>query len=225
MHEKHIVTFLVFCLIVEIHRINEKKSGEDDELKRTGLDNNLKSPEDLLQANPNIWLTFLLKVYYQSLTWMIHHRGKAMKNCHVDSDWIELHMDLNSWMEILDQSMIECIHEKRIRKVTYADDTDEFNQFNVMKLQMFVVVSELFCLRLLFIYRQEYCIHWKNHYHPEQIFGRDKFIWWLFDYSQYNWKFAEHLLEPSIETNTIITCTEEDRLDWNPRLFRTHLNY
>ena len=180
-------------------------------------------PKYLLQNNPAIWLTFLMKVYYKSLTWMIRYKGKEMRNCHIDSDWHKyIHIPLHDWLEILNKCMIDTITEKKIRRTINIEQDKQFNQIQITKLQLLVVVSELFCIKGDSIHEERYVVHWKNHFHPEQIYASNKFIWWIYQYSDFRWTFHRYF-KPSAENNTTVTFTNNDRYMWNPRYFRVLL--
>ena len=102
-----------------------------------------------------------------------------MRGCHIDSDWFYLSIKGRYFCRILDDCMREIIKEQKIRK-------QDKHQFNVVLIQMFMVVSELFCLYKETVERidrfgaHEFVIHWKNHYHPSTIIKPRGFVYWMF---------------------------------------------
>lgn len=160
-----------------------------------------------------------MKVYYRSLTWMIKHKGFEMRNCHIDSDWDEnIYIPIENWIQILNKCMIETITEKKIRKIINPQQDKEFNQFDITLLQLLVVVSELFCIKAWCIHEENYVIHWKNHYHEEQIYPPNKFIWWIYETTKSSWTFHTYF-QSCTQNNTTVTFTDKDRYQWNPRYF------
>ena len=113
-------------------------------------------PQALLTSQPNVWATFLMKVYYKSVKHTLKHKGREMRECHKDVDWEEVYINFESWLKILDESFIETIIEKRLRKQqdpeNYCLDDDHnpednVEQLMITKVQMLCVVSELFLLK------------------------------------------------------------------------------
>ena len=152
-----------------------------------------------------------MKVYYRSLKWTVNNRGSAMRNCHYDSDWDNIWIDLDIWLSILDKCMYETIEEKKIR----YNDSD---QFDIVKLQMLTVVCELFCIKQQSLYDGLYNefpfkVHWKNHYAPGNTLEWEQFIYWLWNYN-YCYSFINAFL-PATDLNTIITYDEENKNRWN----------
>ena len=207
------------------------------------LENNISNlkriaylPQALLTQQPIVWATYLMKVYYKCVGWMLKNKGQEMRNCHKDSDWEYLCIDLDSWLKLLDMSFQETIDEKRIRiqpdndAAYYSDDDDEeeeeeekkvqnIEQVMILKVQMLSVVCELFILKQTSIYEhinfgKDVQIHWKNHYAPTITVLETEFIWWIFNYSHYKYKFPTHLY-PINEAKTIVTYTESNKHKWN----------
>ena len=169
-------------------------------------------PQFLLQAAPNIWATFLLKVYYRCATWMINHCGSQMRSCHRDSDWFNLSIKGVEFCRILYDCMCEIIKEQKTRQ-------QDSHQECIIKTQMFTVVSELFCLYKDTIRRTDkfgknyFVVHWKNHYHPSTILKPQGFVYWMFNNASrfFHFKFEK---EKFVCKNTVKSCTTYNSANW-----------
>ena len=106
------------------------------------------TPTHLLTQNKSVWVTFLLKVYYKAFKYMIKTKPRIMRACHEDRDWENINIKFTAWLKILDDSMSETIEEKRIRMYDQENNRDACMEFTL--IQMLIVVSELFCLRINF---------------------------------------------------------------------------
>ena len=189
-------------------------------------------PQSLLTSQPIVWATYLMKVYYKSVKYMVQHKGKQMRNCHKESDWDLLYIVLDDWLQILDESFTETIREKRLRiqqdKAKDIDgkeqdeDVDEIKnqeQIRISKVQMLSVVCELFILKPACVHEyqhhgREVKIHWKNHYAPKTIFSDKQFIWWIYNYDFYEYKFPQAFY-PRNATKVIDTYNESNKHQWN----------
>ena len=187
-------------------------------------------PQSLLTSQPIVWATYLMKVYYKSLKYMVQHKGKQMRNCHKESDWDLLYIVLNDWLQILDESFTETIREKRLRiqldKEFEEEDGEVIKnqeQIRISKVQMLAVVCELFILKPACVHEyqhhdREVKIHWKNHYAPKTIFSDKQFIWWIYNYDFYEYKFPQAFY-PRNATKVIVTYNESNKDQWNIHKF------
>lgn len=166
---------------------------------------------DLLTTKPQIFVTFLLKVYYSSVKWFVDNKSEEMRNCRVDSDWEYVRMDWKSWHKILDVCMCETIEEKRIRK------QDKY-QNCITLIQMIIVVSELFCILEQYIlqFQSNECDHdylfvnFKNHFAPKSIYETDHFIWFAYqNLKDYGYQFPKKFLKRN--TPNSITTYEDSK--------------
>lgn len=177
------------------------------------------NPTYLLNKNNVVWLTFLMKVYYKSLKYMIRNKSDIMRACQHDSDWENINISFIDWLIILNDSMKETIIEKKIRIYDQALDLVACMEFTLT--QMIIMVSELFCLRIKFLRNYEdsrdtsdILINWKNHYHPKQICSNNKFIRWIYDQCLIHHRFDFQLAFLPKGSMNSITTFDPDEFHW-----------
>lgn len=188
-------------------------------IEELGHADRISNATPLLDQRPEIWCTFLLKVYYSTIKWMNVHKFAEIRNCRVDSDWEYVRIDFTSWINILDMCMVETICEKRIRK-----RKRDLLQLHITVLKMIIVVSELFCLLGQYVIQYDknekdeslLYINFKNHFHPDNIYKSEEFIWFVYSILQHKkFKFCGKLL-PSDAPNSIVIFDDLMRTNYLP---------
>lgn len=156
-------------------------------------------PSFLLKRNANLWVTFLLKIYYKCMLWIIEMKSIEARECRVDSDWLDLYIPLTDWLKILDTAMIECMNEDKFDLEMESIENDDNDTYILICNKIFGCVCELFYITKVqqrkFINSNVNAIMpsiniiFKNHYMQQHILKPLNFVTFLTDYHSHYYKF------------------------------------